>query len=809
MKMRSEERKQLLMKSDISVQVKRGGVTETIRGALSRPAGRSRLSGRRKLRAHLVEVGQRMVAFVSGLLIASLYGLMTLFLQKQPLWFCAHTTLCLAGLAAFGMGLSVSVRASIMVMLPSMCSGHGRNFLLLMFVSLLVSGPLSNTLENTERAASSLLCGAELAANQTQELMQKAATPLFSVLDHIREISRNAYAVAGRVQNFIYAMTDSIRHVARALRNVLRFLADIGDICNEKMGTPYRKCRSLFEEARSDCSELLGDFNFLCNIVDGFLPLCNLARAGEFFCIVPSYIADHLRKRLAAPVIAVFQKMKREFEFNISASLDFDLDANSSQSLHQMSQSIMSEISSELQVFQKLSGPLAYIGLVLLACSFLRAVQYRHRYLHNIKFDNNYITAQFKDLDQRVTSVGGASVFPITRREAKTYITPLSFQLTYRERRAVMAGLVSVFRHLIIGSLLVALDFLVFWILDQVHHQVTEDIVARVPVTVAVQVNGSGYASDIYRDVVASFNILQRGNITVISKKCLLEPSEPNYNTCFILGFLLGLALLVSLTSGFMQRCRRLICASYHPEREQERIRFLRQQILDQRRGVRRALRRSVGRSTTDPGGGGGRLHALLIRLPGGGRLSHLLGLSTPACCLVCGEVLRLPDLSAVICDAPHCSGVYCRPCFQSLGSTCVICVRPLTFQEDSEEELDSTDDERPSLSSTRQTNAQIKRRIPTARQQSPSGRSGREAERGERPSSDDSVYLDSELSEADLMYQDQPGSGESDSDHSFNSALSEHESLVSVVIHRPDRAQNLQDLPQPSGSLWAPSPGP
>lgn len=56
-----------------------------------------------------------------------------------------------------------------------------------------------------------------------------------------------------------------------------------------------------------------------------------------------------------------------------------------------------------------------------------RAVQYRHRYLHNIEFDNNYITAQFKDLDQRVTSVGGASVFPITRREAKTYITPREY----------------------------------------------------------------------------------------------------------------------------------------------------------------------------------------------------------------------------------------------------------------------------------------------------------------------------------------------------------------------------------------------
>ena len=56
------------------------------------------------------------------------------------------------------------------------------------------------------------------------------------------------------------------------------------------------------------------------------------------------------------------------------------------------------------------------------------------------------------------------------------------------------------------------------------------------PVTVTVQVNGSGFASDIFRDLVASFNILQGGNVTVISKKCLLEPSEPNYNTCVTLG---------------------------------------------------------------------------------------------------------------------------------------------------------------------------------------------------------------------------------------------------------------------------------
>lgn len=72
-------------------------------------------------------------------------------------------------------------------------------------------------------------------------------------------------------------------------------------------------------------------------------------------------------------VVAAFEQMKREFEFNISASVNFDLDANISQSLQQMSQDIMEEVSSELQLFQRLGDPLKYCGLVLVACSYLRS----------------------------------------------------------------------------------------------------------------------------------------------------------------------------------------------------------------------------------------------------------------------------------------------------------------------------------------------------------------------------------------------------------------------------------------------------
>ncbi|XP_037639479.1 DC-STAMP domain-containing protein 2 [Sebastes umbrosus] len=820
--MKSDKMKRPLLKSDVTVQVDREGVRRTVRGFLNKSGANRRcdLCRWRKVKGHLLEGGLSLVRnlapFALGLLLATLYGLIALFLQKQPLWLCVYTTLTLAVLAAFSMGLFASVRANIMVMLPSLCSARGRNVILLVFASVLLSGPITNTLENTERAATSLLCGAELAANQTQELMERANTPLFAALDRIRAIGSNAHAVAGRVKKFIYALTSSFRHIARILRNVLHFLVDIGDLCNDTLGSPYRKCRALFADARHDCNNLLGEFRFICEIVDAFLPLCNLARATELFCIIPSYIASQLRKRLAAPTIAAFERLRREFDFNISASVTYDLDTNSSRSLHQVSQDILAEISSDLQVFQKLIEPLIYGSLLLLVWSYLRAVWYKRRYLRELDFDNVYISAQFKKLDEQVTSQGGASVLPITRKEAKTYITPLSFHLTSRERRAVLVGVVSVFRHLVMGGVLVALDFLVFWMLDQVQQQVKVDIVARAPVTVAVRVNGSGWASDIFRDVVASFDILQRGKITVISRKCLPEPSEPDYFTCFILGFLLGLALLVSLTGGFMQRCRRLACSSYHPERELERIRFLRQQILDQRRAVGKALKRSAARSRADGGGCGGggggesRLQTLLLRLPGGAHLSHLLGLASVTC-LSCGDVVRQDNMAA--CKVSQCPGVYCLPCFHSLGNTCGVCARPLTSQEDreedNEEELDSSDDEQLNISNRtqmRRTNSTATRRRSTGRSNSQvtTVEDGGESE----SSSNTNADSDSEFSEADMSYQDRSRSDDSDDSTTSSTTIEEvDQTLHTVIVHRPDGPKNLQDPPDPVPSPQDPDP--
>ncbi|KAK7933435.1 hypothetical protein WMY93_004331 [Mugilogobius chulae] len=642
-----------------------GGVKRTMKGVLVQSAVRRRrgwaffsfllssLSSASSLSS--------LIGFGAGLLFSLLYGSTLLFLQKISVWSCAYIIVGVACVSGFGMGLSKTIRADAAVMLPSLCSGHGRTLVSLILISVLVSGPISNSLHNTELAASSLLCSAQLTANQTQELLRKAASPLSAALDNLREISKNAYETAGRIQNLIDALTQSVRHIARTMRNLLHFLVDIGDICNKEMGAPYRKCRQLFEVAKIDCNELLGDFNFLCEIVDGFMPLCDLAKAGELFCVIPSYVAEQLKKRLATPLVAAFDRLKREFDYDLDTSVTFDLQANSSQSLQEVMQQILEEVTSELHLFEMLNQPLNYITVLILLWTYFKAYRYRRRYLRDLDFDNIYINTAFKELDRRVIS------------EA---------ELSNREKRVVVMAVSSALRHMLIGGILVALDFLIFWILDQVQHQASSDITARAPVLIKIGVNGSGFAADIYRDLVHSFQILQAHNLTVFSRACVVQPRQPDVGNCVVIGFLLGLSLLLAVCGGFVQRTRRVVCAWFHPQREQERICHLRSRILEQRRWEKKALRTVFFRMRPFRSRNQGRLQALLVRIPGVSGLLRILG-ARKKVCLSCSEDLN-PD-SVTYCETPTCSLM--------LG-----CGQPLTSQDDlsdlSDVELGSSDEE-------------------------------------------------------------------------------------------------------------------
>ncbi|XP_048882868.1 DC-STAMP domain-containing protein 2 isoform X2 [Brienomyrus brachyistius] len=709
---------------------------------------------RRAAKSPLKQCVRSLAGFIFGLFLASVYGCITFFLQHYGFWYCLGSTVTIAALCAFGMGLSVRVRTVVSLMLPTLCCTHGKNLLMFLIFSMVTRGPLANTLENFNRAAQSVACGAELAMNQTRQLVERASAPLRPVLGKIKQITKNAYAVAGRVQSLISTLTESVNHIARMLRNVLYFLVRIGDVCEEKLGSPYRKCVKAFNDAKRNCTEVLDAASGICDVVSGMQDLCNLTKVTLVFCVVPIYVMTQMKTKLAAPTVAALEKMQRQFEFEISVSAHLDVHVNSSRSVQQVSQEIMEEVTAEVSHWRNHMGLFAYMGLIFLALTCLQAVWYRRKYLDQDDYDNIYITDKFVMMDLRRSEDGRSPILPLTRREALIYIRPWSLYLTEEERRAAALNTMSVLRHMAVGGLLVALDLLVFWMFDTVYQLAQREIFVKAPVMVAVSMNGSSYASDMFKDIVAAFDVLQKGNITVLSKKCLIAPSETNYYGYMFIGLLYGFSLFIVVAGSYIKRLRRFVCASYYPKRERERVQFLYNHILSQRASLQKVL----------------------LSFPGGSCLADFFGVGM-VCCVACGkEAKTRDDPTMLACSTPKCTGLLCFRCHRSLGTICPVCMGPLIFQEDSEEEIDSSDDQQvglwtAALTSMRlqghgkDTRQLLKLRVREALRRKPAAAG---AENSGRDSDTDSdISVQSSTSGLDMTYQEQALQDDSESsDH-------------------------------------------
>ncbi|XP_067395311.1 DC-STAMP domain-containing protein 2 [Emydura macquarii macquarii] len=629
--------------------------------------------------------------FALGLTLASLYGALVLLAQSYSIWYCLLSTASLGAGLGLGLAFSSKVRVTVLLVLPHIFSKQGKNMLLLLALGMAMQGPCANILRNFARAAESVSCGAELTLNQTAELLQRAREPLLKALTRIKAIAQKAKVVGDRVRKFFRSVMNAVRHVARALRNVWYWLVHVGEVCNGDLGAPHRKCLRLFDAAKDECERVIPGLFFLCYVVLAFKPLCGLAKALLVFCVIPRYLQPFLRRRVVAPVLRVLSRVRREFEFNISAVHRFDVSLNSSKSLAQVALDIMEDVSLRLQPARELLGLFAHVSSCVILYLYLQALLYRRRYLRDDTFDNRYITRRFLAMDVLRARQGRPTVLPLTARESTKYICPGSPFLLIRERLAYGLALVNVLRHVLFGLTLILVDYGVFWLLDLVRHQLHGEIVARAPVVMSVSVNGTGYTGEIYRDLVSAFDALQRGNVSVLSRRCRLRPAEPDYRTYLLIGLMYGACFFIAIFGSYVGRLRRVVCAAYYPSREQERTCFLYNSILTRRTGLVRALLRATKRRAADEGHANPLL-ILAAKVPLCGWLARKLGVQHQYC-VGCGRG-DAASQDFVTCITPGCKGIYCPECYQLLSNVCSICMAPLAYQGDLDEEIDSSDEE-------------------------------------------------------------------------------------------------------------------
>ncbi|XP_036047230.1 DC-STAMP domain-containing protein 2, partial [Onychomys torridus] len=572
------------------------------------------------------------------------------------------------------------VRVSVLLLLPQAFSRQGRVLLLVAAFGLVLQGPCANTLRNFTRASEAVACGAELALNQTAEVLERAKQPLVSALTKIKAIAQRAKAVADRVRRFFRSIMDGVKHVARALRNVWYWLLHIGDVCNSELGNPYTKCARLFDDAKDNCMKIMPRVYHLCFVVMPFkLVLCGLASLVQMFCVIPTYIQVFLRKTISTPVMKLLNQVRREFEFNMTATHYFSVDLNTSRSLSQVALDLHEAVSMKLYNVREVLALMGYSLPLFFTLLYLQALWYRYCYLNWDNFDNIYITSRFLHMEAVRSEAGLPTVLPLSSHEARRYIQPGSIFLTRWEKIFYMLGTFDLARHLLLVFLLVFLDYAVFWILDLARYHLQGEIVARSPVLVSITVEGTGYSGSIYRDLVSAFDVLQQGNISILSRRCLLRPSEPDANGYILIGSMYGLCFFVTLFGSYVSRLRRVICASYYPFREQERISYLYNMLLSRRTNVVAAVRRAVMRRAADQG----HMSVLQVLAFRCRCLHPLLSqfLLHQYYCLGCGQPEGQGDMEEnfVSCSTPGCKGLYCPTCFRLLDNTCSVCASPLS----------------------------------------------------------------------------------------------------------------------------------
>ncbi|NXE44041.1 DCST2 protein, partial [Ptilorrhoa leucosticta] len=507
-----------------------------------------------------------------GLVLASIYGALVLLVQGHNVWYCLSVTVMLGAGLGLGMAFSTKTRMIALLALPHFFTREGKVMIMMLALCLTVQGPGSNLLHNVSQVAKALSCGAELAQNQTAERLQRAKEPLLNLQNKIKEIGQNAKVVGDRVRKFFRSIMDSTRHVARALRNVWRWLASAGNVCNRELGSPQSSCMRYMDKAKDSCERALPLFFHICYVVLSFKILCNVVEAlSVMFCTIPQYIQVFIRTNVAAPLTDALNRVRAEFEFNISVVHHFNVSLNASKSLGEVSADMMEAVQRHMEPYHRVLELFSYISFLAILYLWYKAVRYRRRYLRDDTFDNVYITRRFVELDLRCAEQGKPTVLPLSARERGRYIPPGALWLSKNERRQYGVQLFGFLRHVLLGLSIILADYSIFWLLDLFRHQLSAEIIARAPSTMTISVNGTGYTSEIFQDLVSAFNALQEGKVSVLSQVCLIEPVEPDHSTYITIGILYGVWLFISIFGSYMARLRRAVCAAYFPSREQVR----------------------------------------------------------------------------------------------------------------------------------------------------------------------------------------------------------------------------------------------
>ncbi|KAG7470079.1 hypothetical protein MATL_G00135840 [Megalops atlanticus] len=254
-------------------------------------------------------------------------------------------------------------------------------------------------------------------------------------------------------------------------------------------------------------------------------------------------------------------------------------------SLNETAEHMLAVMNIVSSVSQKVFPALGFVLLIVFTVLYLRS------YYYNRKYENTFITSRFIRYDEKQKAEGKPYVLPLTKKEAKRYITIPSPLPTVREGKAMMKFYIPVLTHLLAWVFFIGVDALLYWLIMIIKRHLEEIEPFHVPMKMSVKTDTSFIGislEEMKKEQDFSFSV------NLFEKECLPEPQLLLHESLIPLSIILLFLVVLGLLSAKLLQLKLLISAQFYGDNADERVAYLHAKILRKRAKTKQTDRKDV-----------------------------------------------------------------------------------------------------------------------------------------------------------------------------------------------------------------------
>ncbi|XP_050681874.1 uncharacterized protein LOC126977205 isoform X2 [Leptidea sinapis] len=635
------------------------------------------------------------IGFLGGFALTYLCFIFFVFQLSISLLHATFMSSIIGVLLTLGLAFSNRIRCLVLLLIPQFFSRIGRYSLTCYALVLILTGPATNSLRNSEVLTESMACSQEQIKLSVRQVSDSVKNPFRVIKENVQSMLAKMNQVRAGVGVTLSRIKHLVHNIGDAIQSTFTWLREKANSCNKNLGTPYDHCINALKSGVPSCKKVLGPmYTWLCNISIAE-PACGVAKRHETICVVEDFAESSFSATVRRKLRDFMQRIKDMLFVHIEFRNTYTISGNTSHAASQLAAGIVTEIrnrADSLLTWLSWSSCLASFFFLLI---IFRAKYYQHMYETRSRYDNRYFTKEFYELDLKRLQEGRDTILPLSRRERTKYIPMSSLKLIPTEKvfltRSVVFMMITTFKLLIH----MIADYSLYWVLITIRQNGKYQ-----PLTGpfdTIKVLGTGFPAELLKSIVNALTVPLYVSSTS-STNCLPNPFTPDFRRYIQIGVLIIMLWLFALFEPYGLRLRHVIMGHHNPERAKARANWLYNHILRTRASFMKLARRKLHREfkyRTEE-----HLtftHWLDSHLPWR-CLRYVLGtLPKEPHCLLCDITETELDAGTELnkCGTPSCPGIYCRSCFTDIGDLCTICMSPEEYGDYSDISLEtgSTDD--------------------------------------------------------------------------------------------------------------------